>query len=153
MMWNSNGATPKLIFFEGAIRKIHIINNINIYVILRHWIFIVTCLISRHSRQNFIEIYSFFFSERSFTHATGAWCHSSSFRPWVLHKTYKNPQMCQKKHVPWLLYDIYTGLTQYQTNCFTQTRVLFDHPNFIGVINIDTSSVLNSDMILLIPLN
>jgi len=91
--------------------------------------FVCNCFISRHSWQNFIEIHSLFvFSKGSFTHAT-AW----------------NPQMCQQKHVPWLFYDIYTGLIQCQTNFITQTCVFFDHPNFIGVINLDTSHRSHDD--------
>ena len=41
-----------------------------------------------------------FFSERAVTHAHRAWCHSSSFWPWVLHDIITEPQMWQQKHVP-----------------------------------------------------
>ena len=76
-------ASLKSLLSKDAILKLWFINRININVILKHMI-IVSCFISGHLRQKFIEIFSFF-SERAVTHAHCAGCHSSSFRPWVLH--------------------------------------------------------------------
>jgi len=145
-MRNSDGATPTNILSEGAFLKIYNLNKYKryIYTLYIYWYLFYFRTFTTEINWNIFVVV--FFGTRSQTrdvipvHSDRGYCIISS-------------QMWQQKHVPWLFYDIYTELIQCPTIFITHTRVCFDHLNFIGVINRDTSWVLNNDTILLKPHN
>jgi len=131
-MRNSNVATLTNILSEGAFLKLLFIILINLNFIFVHCIFIVSCFISGHLRKKLIETFSllFFFSERAVKHVLGAWCHSSSFRPWVLHNIMKEPPDVTTETCPLIvLWQIHRITTMPDDFYYPYTR-LFRWPEF-----------------------
>jgi len=118
MMRNSNGETPKLIFvwkldsentYYQQYKYSRCFKTLYIYCYLFYF------------KTFTAEIYSFFFLDAlSHTQLARDVIPVQSDRGYFIIPT-RTPQMCQQKHVPWLLYDIYTGLIQCQTHFITQT--------------------------------
>ena len=86
-MRNSNEATPT---FRRRVSEnvIYNLNNYKRYIktLYIYWYLFYFMTFTTENNWNI-----FVFSEREVKHAHRVWCHSSSFRPWVLHTIIKEP--------------------------------------------------------------